>query len=64
MATIERFEDLDVWKRARGLTKMIYDLSELNETETCSRQITRFIQYLENCPNARRVREEQVTYDV
>jgi four helix bundle protein len=136
MTTVERFEDLDVWKRARLLTNLVYDLSEsglfardfglrdqmrraavsimsniaegfeshtqalfilflgrakgssgelrsqlyialdreymseeefrkaLNGAETCSRQITRFIQYLETRPNARRVRDEQVTYDV
>ncbi len=28
MATVERFEDLDVWKRSRELANMIYDLSE------------------------------------
>jgi hypothetical protein len=28
MATVERFEDLDVWKRARELANMVYDLSE------------------------------------
>lgn len=27
MATIERFEGLDVWQRARALTNLIYDLS-------------------------------------
>jgi four helix bundle protein len=28
MATIEQFEDLDVWKRARALANMVYDLTE------------------------------------
>jgi four helix bundle protein len=28
MATIERFEDLDVWKRSRSLANLIYDLTE------------------------------------
>jgi hypothetical protein len=32
--------------------------------ETCSKQLARFIQYLESQPNVRRVREEGVTYDV
>ena len=32
--------------------------------EICSRQLSRFIQYLESQPNARRVREEGATYDV
>jgi four helix bundle protein len=32
--------------------------------EICSKQLSRFIQYLENQPNARRVREEGVTYNV
>lgn len=33
-------------------------------TEMCSRQLARFIQYLESQPNARRVRDEGVTYNV
>ena len=32
--------------------------------EICSRQLTRFIQYLESQPNARRVREDGETYNV
>lgn len=28
MATVKRFEDLDVWLRATQLTHLIYDLSE------------------------------------
>ena len=28
MATIERFEDLEVWRRSRELTNLIYDLSD------------------------------------
>lgn len=32
--------------------------------EICSRQLSRFIQYLESQPNARRVREEGATCDV
>jgi four helix bundle protein len=32
--------------------------------ETCSRQISRFITYLEAQPNSRRIREDLVEYDV
>lgn len=32
--------------------------------QSCSKQLARFIQYLESQPNARRVREDGVTYDV
>ena len=32
--------------------------------EICSKQLSRFIQYLNNQPNSRRVREDGVTYDV
>jgi four helix bundle protein len=136
MATVERFEDLDVWKRARGLTNCIYSLPDIREfardfglrdqmrraavsimsdiaegfesrtqaifidylgrakgsagvlrsqlyialdrkyidelafqnamdqTEVCSKQLTRFIQYLETKPNAHRIKEDQVKYDV
>jgi four helix bundle protein len=39
--------------------KMIVSLAEI-----CSKQLARFIQYLESQPNVRRVREEGVTYDV
>jgi len=39
--------------------KMILLLAEI-----CSKQLARFIQYLESQPNVRRVREEGVTYDV
>lgn len=30
MAKIERFEDLEVWKKARELTKEIYEITEKN----------------------------------
>jgi four helix bundle protein len=36
----------------------------LSLAETSSKQLARFIQYLESQPNVRRVREEGVTYDV
>jgi four helix bundle protein len=39
--------------------KMILSLAEI-----CSKQLARFIQYLESQPNVRRVREEGVIYDV
>ena len=32
--------------------------------EICSKQLSRFIQYLNNQPNSRRVREDGVIYDV
>ena len=32
--------------------------------EICSKQLARFIQYLESQPNARRVKEDGVAYDV
>ena len=38
--------------------------SALSLAELCSKQLTRFIQYLETQPNARRVREDGVHYDV
>ena len=28
MATVQRFEDLDVWKRAKSLANLVYDFSE------------------------------------
>lgn len=37
----------------------MYSLAEI-----CSKQLAKFIQYLESQPNARRVKEEEVTYDV
>ena len=136
MATVERFEDLEVWKRARELANMIYDFSEagafardyglreqirravisilsniaegfesrtqalfieflgrakgsagelraqlylandrkyitqdqlemsLQLAEICSKQLIRFMQYLETKPNARRIREDGAFYDV
>ena len=33
MATIERFEDLEIWKNARILSKAIYIFSLVNKTE-------------------------------
>ncbi len=136
MTTAKRFEDLEVWQRAKDLTNLIYKYSTegtfsrdfglsdqmrrasvsimsniaegfesqtqamfikylahakgsagelraqlyiardqgyitddgFNEmfsfAEICSKQLARFIQYLESQPNARRIREEGVTYNV
>ena len=136
MITAKRFEDLEVWQKAKELTNLIYRVSlsgafsrdfglrdqmrhaavsimsniaegfesqtqalfiqylghakgsagelraqlyialeqnyitqdefnfALSLAETCSKQLARFIQYLESQPNARRVREDGATYDV
>jgi four helix bundle protein len=136
MTTAKRFEDLEVWQKAKELTNLIYRVSlsgafsrdfglrdqmrraavsimsniaegfesqtqlifiqylgrakgsagelraqiyiaveqnyltqdEFNSAiflaETCSKQLTRFVQYLESQPNARRIREDGATYDV
>jgi len=136
MATAKRFEDLEVWQKAKELTNLIYRLSSAGTfsrdfglrdqmrrasvsimsniaegfesqtqalfiqylghakgsagelraqlyialeqsymtkdefdsafalAEVCSKQLARFIQYLESQPNARRLREDGATYDV
>jgi four helix bundle protein len=127
MASAKRFEDLEVWQKAKELTILIYRLSssgsfsrdfglrdqmrrasvsimsniaegfesqtqalfiqylwraqlyiafeqdylaeaEFNSAfsfaEICSKQLARFIQYLETQPNARRLREDGTIYDV
>ncbi len=136
MTTAKRFEDLEIWQRAKDLTNLIYKYSTdgsfsrdfglrdqmrrasvsimsniaegfesqtqamfvkylghakgsagelraqlyiakdqgyiskedfntmFSTAEICSKQLSRFIQYLESQPNARRVREEGATYDV
>ena len=136
MTTAKRFEDLEVWQKAKELTNLIYSLSssgsfsrdfglrdqmrrasvsimsniaegfesqtqalfiqylwrakgsagelrsqlyiaseqaylaeaEFNSAfslaEICSKQLARFIQYLESQPNTRRVREDGAMYDV
>jgi len=136
MTTAKRFEDLDVWQRAKELTNLIYQystdgafsrdfglrdqmrrasvsiMSNIAEgfesqtqsvfiqylgrakgsagevraqlyiardqgylaeeefatafslAEVCSKQLAKFIQYLESQPNARRMREDGVIYDV
>jgi len=136
MATAKRFEDLEVWQKAKELTNLIYRLSSAGTfsrdfglrdqmrrasvsimsniaegfesqtqalfiqylghakgsagelraqlyialeqsymtkdefdaafalAEICSKQLARFIQYLESQPNARRLREDGATYDV
>lgn len=35
-----------------------------SQAEICSKQLAKFIQYLESQPNARRVKEEEVSYNV
>jgi four helix bundle protein len=136
MATAKRFEDLEVWQRAKDLTNLIYkfstngafsrdfglrdqmrrasvsimsNIAEGFESQTqsifiqylgrakgsagevraqlyiaheqgyltndefetvrslaeiCSKQLAKFIQYLESQPNARRLREDGAAYDV
>ncbi|MBN8658042.1 MAG: four helix bundle protein [Anaerolineae bacterium] len=136
MTTAKRFEELDVWQRAKDLTNLVYkhstegafsrdfglrdqmrrasvsimsNIAEGFESQTqamfikylgfakgsagelraqlyiakdqgyisqenfsemvslaeiCSKQLTRFIQYLENQPNARRIREDGAEYNV
>lgn len=136
MATVTRFEELDVWQRARELANLICDLSDVGAftrdfglrdqmrrtavsvmsdiaegfesrtqvlfveflgranaswgefrsqlyialdrkylaqdefevafglAETCSKQLTRLIQYLQSRPNARRIKENRVIYEV
>lgn len=136
MPTVECFEDLDVWKRARSLANTVYDMTNgdafkrdfvlrdqirravvsimsniakgfesrtqvmfieylgrakasagetraqlylaldrkyieqakfdkaVTEVQICSRQIASFVRYLESQPNAHRVREEGVSYNV
>jgi four helix bundle protein len=36
----------------------------VRQAEICSRQLSKFIQYLETKPNSRRVREDGVIYDL
>jgi hypothetical protein len=38
--------------------------SALSLAETCSKQLASFIRFLESQPNARRVREDGVHYDI
>ena len=38
--------------------------SAISLAESCSKQLARFIQYLESQPNARRLREDGAVYDV
>jgi four helix bundle protein len=136
MTTAKRFEELEVWQHAKGLTNLIYRLSSSNSfaydfglrdqmrraavsimsniaegferqtqalfiqflgrakgsagelrtqlyvtleqkyitsdefkvsyslAELCSKQLARLIQYLESQPNTRRVREDEISYDV
>lgn len=38
--------------------------SAFSLAELCSRKLAKFIRYLESQPNARRIREEEVQYDI
>ena len=86
MATIERFEDLDVWRTARKLTNRVYEHTRQepfskdfglrdqiqraavsimsNIADKASRQLFRLIQYLNSKPNASRVQERGVEYQI
>jgi len=97
MPTITRFEEIEAWKTARELTKLIYSLTEQEAfsrdfglkdqirlyvshdlayvtqeqftdafrlAEKASRQISRFIAYLENRPQSHRIREESPEYEI
>jgi len=136
MGAVERFEELEVWQRARELANLIYDLSDtglfardfglrdqmrravvsvmsniaegfesrtqglfieflgrakgssgelrsqlyiahdrkylnqhdfdvaFNLAETCSKQLTRLIQYLNSKPNTSRIKEDEAPYHV
>ena len=117
MTTAKRFEELEVWQRAKDLTNLIYRLSSsgafardfglrdqtqdlfiqylsrakgssgelraqlyiaqeqeyitadefqsaFSLAELCSKQLASFIRYLESKPNARRLREDGVHYDI
>jgi hypothetical protein len=66
MATITRFEDIEAWKSARQLTRMIYAFTEQSKiaTDKSSRQIARFMSYLESHPQFHRVRDEGAEYEV
>lgn len=50
---------LDAGYLDQKLFTQLFDLSE-----KCSRQIARFIQYLETQPNSRRIRDEKIIYNV
>ncbi len=54
---------LYIAREQQYLTDEQFDLA-YSLAETCSKQLARFIQYLESQPNARRVREDGASYDV
>jgi hypothetical protein len=71
MTVAKRFEDLEVWQRSRlyvALEQKYITGAELNPVhvlaELCSKQLARLIRYLESQPNTRRVREDELFYDV
>jgi hypothetical protein len=59
MATTTRFEELDAWQTGRNLSNLVYDLAD-----TASRQIHGLIRYLKSRPNASRVQEGQIRYEI
>jgi len=70
MAGITRFEEIEAWKSARQLTIVIYKLSEQGVfakdyefTDKTSRQITRFINYLEAHSRSHRFGEDAADYN-
>lgn len=75
VATAKRFEDLRCWQTGRQLTNLVYDYSEegafANQFEEAyaladkaSREVYRFIQYLESRTDDDRVQETPVQCDV
>jgi hypothetical protein len=58
MATVVRIA-LD----RRYLTRDEFDKA-FSLAETCSKQLARFIQYLESRPNARRIKEDRAIYEI
>jgi hypothetical protein len=69
MATISRFEEIEAWQTARELTRQIYTLTgsgqfarDFGLSDKCSRQISRFMQYLASQPKT--IREDAADYSV
>mgnify|MGYP001046124551 CR=1 FL=1 len=69
MATIKRFEEIEAWQTARELTRQIYTLTRVGQfardlglCDKCSRQISRFMQYLANQPKS--IRDDEADYNV
>lgn len=73
MATINRSKEIEAWQTARQLTMSIYELTKIGEFAQdfgLKDQIRRaavsrgFMAYLETQPNARRLKEEGVEYEI